>query len=76
MPGASMRHATTMPTNNINAYMMRVVVEFFDVGHAAQHNEHAALPQQQATCEAHIAGNAIREPIVNFSSFSSNKITS
>lgn len=41
-------HATTVPTNNIIAYIIRVVVELFVLGHAAQHNEQAAFPKQQA----------------------------
>lgn len=43
-----MIHATTVPTSNINAYMILVVVEFRVVGHAAQHKEQAALPKQHA----------------------------
>lgn len=33
---------------SMNAYIILVVVEFFALGHAEQHNEHAALPKQQA----------------------------
>lgn len=38
-----------VPTNNIIAYIIRVEVEFRHEGHAEQHNEQAALPQQQAS---------------------------
>lgn len=44
-------HATTVISNNIRVYMSRVEVELAQEGHAEQHREHAALPQQQASCE-------------------------
>lgn len=42
-------HAVMVPTSNMMAYMSRVEVEFRHDGHAEQHKEHAALPQQQAS---------------------------
>lgn len=41
--------ATIVPTNSIRAYMILEDVEFLHEGHAEQHREHAALPQQQAS---------------------------
>lgn len=49
-PGASIIQATIVPINNIIAYIIRVEVEFRHDGHAAQHNEQAALPQHHASC--------------------------
>lgn len=50
-PGDKVIQATTVPTNNIIAYISREDVEFLHDGHAEQHREHAALPQQQANCK-------------------------
>lgn len=47
-PGASEMHANIVPNNNIKAYIILVDVELRHDGQALQHNEHAALPQQQA----------------------------
>lgn len=44
--------ATMVVTNSIKAYIIRVDVEFLHDGHAEQHNEQAALPQQQASLNA------------------------
>lgn len=44
-----MIHESMVPTSNITAYIILVVVELLEFGHAAQHNEHAALPKQQAS---------------------------
>lgn len=41
-------HATTVPTNSIIAYIIRVVVELLVLGQAAQHKEQAVLPKQHA----------------------------
>ena len=41
--------ATIVPINNITAYINRDDVEFLHEGHAEQHKEQAALPQQQAS---------------------------
>lgn len=40
--------ATMEVNNSIKAYMIRLDVEFLQVGHAEQHKLQAALPQQQA----------------------------
>lgn len=40
--------AATAPTNNINAYIKRLEVEFLHDGQAEQHNEQAWPAQQQA----------------------------
>lgn len=47
-PGANVMQAAIVPMSNINAYMILVDVEFLHDGHALQHKEHAALPQQHA----------------------------
>lgn len=47
-PGASVMQATTITSSSISVYMSRVEVELAHDGHAEQHSEHAALPQQHA----------------------------
>lgn len=47
--GDNIIHETTVPTSNMMAYMILVEVEFRHEGHAAQHNEQAALPQHHAS---------------------------
>lgn len=48
-PGDNIIHEATAPKSNMRAYIMRDDVEFLHDGHAAQHKEHAVLPQQQAS---------------------------
>ena len=43
-----MTHETIRVSNKMRAYIIRADVEFLQDGHAAQHNEQAADPQQQA----------------------------
>jgi hypothetical protein len=54
--------AQIVPTNSINEYIIRVVVEFRADGQIEQHSEQAALPKQQASDEAQ-AGAARMAPI-------------
>lgn len=44
-----MTQAAIMTSSSITAYMSRVEVELAHDGHAEQHSEHAALPQQHAS---------------------------
>jgi hypothetical protein len=44
-----MMQAAMVPNNSIRAYMILDDVELRHEGHAAQHNEHAVLPQQHAS---------------------------
>nr|CAI5866004.1 unnamed protein product [Callosobruchus analis] len=53
-PGDNVMQAAIVPTNNINAYMILVEVEFLHDGHAEQHKEQAALPQQHASYNKNI----------------------
>jgi len=47
-----MMQATIVLINSSKAYMILDDVEFLHDGHALQHKEQAALPQQQANCAA------------------------
>lgn len=44
--------AAIITSSSMTAYMSRVEVELAHDGHAEQHKEHAALPQQHASCAA------------------------
>lgn len=46
--------ATTITSSSMSVYMRRVDVELAHDGHAEQHREHAALPQQHANCQLRI----------------------
>lgn len=48
-PGERVMQAAIVLTNRSRAYITRDDVEFRHEGHAVQHKEHAALPQQQAS---------------------------
>lgn len=48
-PGERVIQAAIVPNSNIKAYIILVDVELRHDGQALQHNEQAALPQQQAS---------------------------
>jgi len=48
MPGASIRQEITTVTRRRRPYIMRLAVEFLQLGHSAQPAVHAVLVKQQA----------------------------
>lgn len=48
-PGDNVIAAAMVDKSSIKAYIIRLEVEFLHDGHAEQHREHAALPQQHAS---------------------------